>query len=59
MIAETFWDLLKSPGHWYFELFLMFIFDVLIGLILWPRIKKHIHHDVEHRDEHPLDEDHD
>jgi hypothetical protein len=24
---ETFWDLLKDPAHWWFELFLIFVFD--------------------------------
>jgi hypothetical protein len=37
---ETFWSLLQDPAHWAFELFLMFLFDVVIGAILWPRLKK-------------------
>lgn len=36
--------LLKDPAHWEFELFLIFIFDVLIGVLLWPRLKKFMHH---------------
>lgn len=44
MEHETFWSLLSDPAHWFFELFLMLIFDVLIGMIAWPRIKKAIVH---------------
>jgi hypothetical protein len=28
---ETFWGLLRSRGHWEFELFLMVIFDVFLA----------------------------
>lgn len=40
MEHETFWTLLCNPAHWEFELFLMFLFDVVIGLVLWPLLKK-------------------
>lgn len=43
---ETFWELLRSPGHWAFELFLMLIFDGVIGLILWPIVKRHWEHHI-------------
>lgn len=50
--TETFWTLLGDPAHWAFELFLMLIFDVIIGYlgfkVLWPRIKDHFHSDLEH-----------
>ena len=36
----TFWDLLKSPAHWQFEAFLIILLDVIIGILIWPRIKK-------------------
>lgn len=39
MEHETFWTLATDLAHWEFELFLIFIFDVLIGLIMWPAIK--------------------
>lgn len=32
-------ELLKSPGHWMFEITLMLIFDFIIGIIIWPIIK--------------------
>jgi hypothetical protein len=38
MEKETFWTLLHDLPHWEFELFLIFIFDVLIGFLIWPRI---------------------
>lgn len=41
---ETFWTLLTDGAHWQFELFLMFIFDIVIGLLIWPSIKKFILH---------------
>ena len=43
---ETFWTLLKDPAHWEFEGFLMLLFDVLLGMILWPFVKRHIHRDI-------------
>ena len=46
---ETFFDLLKDPAHWYFELLLIVIFDVIIGLLIWPFIQKAlIHHKSDH-----------
>lgn len=44
MDEETFWTLLQDPAHWEFELFLIFIFDVLLGLLIWPQIKKFTKH---------------
>lgn len=44
MEHETFWTLLCDPAHWMFELFLIFIFDILIGLIIWPYLMKFIRH---------------
>lgn len=41
---ETFWTLLRDPAHWEFEIFLIIIFDGLLGLIIWPRIKKFLEH---------------
>lgn len=37
---ETFMSLVRSPGHWAFELFLMAVVDGLIGCLLWPHIKR-------------------
>jgi hypothetical protein len=44
MTEETFWTLLKDPAHWQFEIFLIIIFDVFIGLLLWPSFSKFILH---------------
>lgn len=45
---EGYFELLQSGPHWLFEITLMLIFDVLIGLILWPLIKKAVRrHDRE------------
>jgi hypothetical protein len=41
---ETLWSLLKDPAHWGFEIILIFIFDFLIGVWLWPKIKKFRRH---------------
>jgi hypothetical protein len=46
---ETFFDLLKDPAHWEFEIFLMVIFDVIIGFFIWPFVQKAlIHHKSDH-----------
>ena len=37
---ETFWTLLKDSAHWEFELFLIFLFDVVLGLIIWPCVRR-------------------
>ena len=47
MAEETFWTLLGDLAHWEFELFLIFLFDVLIGLLIWPYIKKWFRHHKE------------
>jgi len=49
MQHETFWTLFTDPAHWLFEIFLILLFDVLIGAILWPKIKKVIKHTEEHK----------
>lgn len=58
MIAETFWELFKSAGHWEFEIFLMLLFDFVIGFLIWQKlIKPHIHRDITHAGHtHPIDE---
>lgn len=43
---ETFWTLLTDKAHWEFELFLIVIFDVIVGAILWPFLKRHWSHHV-------------
>ena len=46
---ETFFTLLKDPAHWEFEIFLIIIFDVIIGLVIWPFIQKAlVHHKSDH-----------
>ena len=44
IIDETFWTLLHDKAHWEFELFLMALFDGLIGAMFWPFISKHWKH---------------
>jgi hypothetical protein len=44
MEHETFWTLMRSSAHWEFELFLILLFDGLIGAILWPRLHKWTRH---------------
>ncbi len=51
---ETFWDLLKDPAHWEFELFLIVLFDVIISLIIWPFLQKALSH---HKSDHERLED--
>lgn len=47
MEHETFWTLLTDRAHWEFELFLIILFDLIIGAIIWPRIKGQFHHHKE------------
>ena len=49
METETFWTLLYDIHHWEFEIFLILVFDVLIGLLIWPRIRKFTKH---HKSDH-------
>jgi len=41
---ETFWTLLCDPAHWELEIFLMVVFDVLVGALAWPRIRRWLRH---------------
>ena len=47
---ETFFTLLRNAAHWEFEIFLMLVFDVLIGLMMWPWLKKMIHEHGQHKE---------
>lgn len=40
MEHETFFSLLRNPAHWEFELFLIFVFDVVVGMLIWPCLKR-------------------
>ena len=44
MEHETFWSLARDLAHWEFELFLIFLFDVVLGVFIWPRFRKWIRH---------------
>ena len=44
MEGETFLTLLKDPAHWEFEIFLIIVFDVFLGILIWPRIRKFLSH---------------
>ncbi len=50
MEQETFFTLLKDSAHWEFELFLIFIFDVVIGVLIWPQIRNWFKHHKEDDD---------
>lgn len=41
--TETFFSLLRDMAHWEFEIFLILLFDVLIGALFLPCLKKYIH----------------
>ena len=51
---ETFFDLLRDPAHWEFEIFLIIVFDVIIGVVIWPFIQKGLSH---HKSDHERLED--
>ncbi len=44
MEHETFFSLLGNAAHWEFEIFLMFVFDVLIGMVLRQCFKRWTRH---------------
>ena len=49
MEQESFWTLCQSLSHWEFEIFLMVLFDGLIGGLLWglflgPWVRKKLRH---------------
>lgn len=44
MEHETFWTLFRDPAHWQFEIFLIALFDGIIGVLIWPRIRKFLRH---------------
>lgn len=46
-MQETFWTLLRDKAHWQFEIFLMVVFDLVIGGLLWPSVRKHWKHHIE------------
>ena len=49
METETFWTLFTDLAHWEFEVFLIILFDVIIGLLIWPIIRKGLlHHKSDH-----------
>lgn len=54
MVSETYWELMGNWPHWAFELTLMALFDIIIGMILWPFAKKWLqNHDTKkHAHEH-------
>lgn len=39
MLAETYWELLRDPAHWLFEITLIIVFDVLLAGLLYPAFK--------------------
>jgi hypothetical protein len=47
---ETFWTLFHDAAHWKFELFVggveELVTGVIIGMFLWPFIKKHWNHHI-------------
>lgn len=42
--TETFSTLLHDKAHWEFELFLMVLFDLVLGGTLLPFVKRHWTH---------------
>jgi hypothetical protein len=48
--GETFWTLFSDIAHWEFELFLMVLFDGLIGALAWPFLKRYWNRHHKHDD---------
>lgn len=47
MEQETFWTLLHDSAHWEFELFVTLVFDLIVGGMCWPYVKRHWKHHVD------------
>jgi len=63
-VHETFWTLLHDPAHWEFEIFLMVVFDGLLGALLFPWVKRWIKRTREEavrreHEKHGIREEHD
>ena len=52
MLLEAFTTLLLDPNHWAFELLLEALSGGLVGAIVWPWIRRHIHRDVKRAEDH-------
>lgn len=54
IVAETFVELLKNPGHWEFEIFTTIVQDVVLLGLAWPAIKRAVrrHDERKHAHEH-------
>jgi hypothetical protein len=46
---EEYIHLLKSPGHWLFEITLILVFDGIILGIIYPKIKEILEHLDKHK----------
>lgn len=36
---NEFWQMVCDPAHWAFELLVSILFDVVLGIFLWPMIR--------------------
>lgn len=43
---ETFFTLIADRAHWEFELFLIVLFDLILGLLVWPWFRRSILHHI-------------
>ena len=41
---HTFFTLLTDLAHWEFELFLIVLFDMILGMVIWPFFRSSILH---------------
>lgn len=50
---EEYFSLLTDPAHLALEITMIFIFDLLIGVLIWPQIKKFVirKHDAKYHKE--------
>lgn len=46
MLAETYWELMRDPSHWFFELTLEVLTSLVFGFVVaklaWPRFKRYV-----------------
>lgn len=37
---HAFWELVRDPNHWGFELLVTLLVDGIFGALIWPRIRR-------------------
>jgi hypothetical protein len=48
---QEYLSLLQDPAHILLELTMILFFDVIVGMLMWPLVKRAVHrHDIKHHE---------